>query len=147
MRAGEANVIKKPLFPGEKIIIPPLHIKLCSMKQLMKALPVRGDHFNYICATFTALTMKKLKAGIFDGPHIYKLVKILAFIQSMTDTESPSWQSFVLVTQNPLVNYKAENYQELVENMLSKLKNLVVKMGIKVYSIYFIKGPTKNFVK
>ena len=55
--------------------------------------------------------MEKLKAGIFNGLQIYKLIKDLCFLQPMTDMESAAWQSFVLVTQNFLGNHKAENYQ------------------------------------
>ena len=50
----------------------------------------------------------------------------------MTDTESAAWQSFISVTQNFLGHRKAKNYQELVEDILSKFKDLSVKMSIKV---------------
>ena len=40
---------------------------------------------------------------------------------------------FTVVTQNFIGNRKAKNYQELVEDMLSKFKDLGVKMSIKVY--------------
>ena len=80
------------------MIIPPLHIKLGLMKQFVKALLVTGDCFNYICTALPDLTTEKLKASIFDSPQIYKLIKDPCFVQSMTDTESVAWQSFVLVT-------------------------------------------------
>ena len=64
MRVGEANVIDKPLVSREKIIIPPLHIKLDLMRQFVKIFPMTSDCFNYICRAFPALTIKKLKAGI-----------------------------------------------------------------------------------
>ena len=54
----------------------------------------------------------------------------------MTDTESTAWQSFVLATQNFLGNYKVENYQELVENMFFKFKDLGVKMSIKIHYLF-----------
>ena len=54
----------------------------------------------------------------------------------MTDTESAAWQSFVLVTQNFLGNQKAENYEELVEGMFSKFKDLGVKMSIKIHHLF-----------
>ena len=136
MRVGEANVINEPLVAREKIILLPLHIKLGLMKQFVKALPVNGDCFNYICRAFPALTIQKLKAGIFDGPQIRKLIEDPCFVQSMTDTESAAWQSFVLVTQNFLGNRKAENYQELVEGMLSKFKDLGVKMSVKIHYLF-----------
>ena len=107
MRVGEAYVINKPLVAKEKIIIPPLHSKLGLMNQFVKTLPVTGNCFNYICPAFPALTIEKLKAGIFDGSQIRTLIKDPCFVHSMTDTESAALQSIVLVTQNFLGNRKA----------------------------------------
>ena len=98
MRVGEASVINEPLVARQKIIIPPLPIKLSLMKQLAKTLPVTGKYFNYICRAFPALTIKKLKAGIFDGPQICTLMKDPCFVHSMTDMESAAWKSFVSIT-------------------------------------------------
>ena len=59
--------------------------------------------------------MEKLKAGIFDGPHIRKL--------NMDSYEASAWCSFALVVQNVLGNNKSENYEELVQNMLTNFRN------------------------
>ena len=67
MRVGEAIVINEPLVAREKLIIPPLHIKLGLMKQFVKALAVTENCFSYIFRVFPGLTNEKLKAGIFDG--------------------------------------------------------------------------------
>ena len=136
MRVGEASIIKELFVAREKIIILPLHIKLGLMKQLVKTLPVIGVCFNYIFKAFPALIIEKLKAGVFDGPQIFALTKDPCFVHSMTDTKSAAWQSFILVTQNFLGNQKAENYHELVKDMLSKFKELGMKMNIKVHYIF-----------
>ena len=98
MKVGEANVINELLVAREKIIISPLLIKLGLMKQFVKTLPVTAECLNYIYRAFPALTIKKLKAGIFDGPQIRPLTKDPCFVHSMTEMESAAWQSFVLVT-------------------------------------------------
>ena len=54
----------------------------------------------------------------------------------MTDTEYTARQSFVLVIQNFYRNRKAENYQDLAEDMLSKFKDLGVKMSVKVHYFF-----------
>ena len=72
-----------------------------------------------------------MNAGIFDSLQIHKLIKNLCVVQSMTNTESAAWQSFVLVPQKFLGNRKAENYQELMGDVLSKFKDLGVQIGIK----------------
>ena len=106
------------------------------MKQFVKTLPVNGDCFNYICRAFPALTIEKLKVAIFDDPQICTLIKYPCFVHSMTGMESAAWRSFVLVTQNFLGNRKAKNYQELVEDILSKFKSLSVKMSIEVHYLF-----------
>ena len=63
------------------------------MKQFV--LPVTGDCYNYICTVFSALTVGKLKASIFDSLQIRKLIKKSTFFVSMTDKESAAWKSFV----------------------------------------------------
>ena len=75
MRVGKANVINKPLVAREKIIILTLHTKLGLMKKFVKVLPELGGCFNYICTAFLVLTTEKLKASIFDGLQIRKLIK------------------------------------------------------------------------
>ena len=58
------------MVPRDKIVFPPLHIKLGLMKQFFKALDKDGDCFQYICRSFPSLSNEKLKADIFDGPQI-----------------------------------------------------------------------------
>jgi len=70
IKVGEKNVVSSPLVPKEKIIFPPLHIKLGLMKQFVKALDKDGRCFNYICKMFPGLSSEKLKQGVFDGPDI-----------------------------------------------------------------------------
>ena len=65
-----------------------------------------------------------------------KIRKDLRFVQSTTNPESAAWHSFVLITQNFLGNRNAENYQALVANMLSKFRDLGVKMSIKVHYLF-----------
>ena len=45
------------------------------MKQFVKTLDKHGDCFNYIVKNFSGLSMENMKAGIFDGPQIRKLIE------------------------------------------------------------------------
>ena len=71
---GSLNVPGPPLVERSKIVFPPFHIKLGIIKQFVKALEKDGDCFKYIGMKFQGLTIEKLKAGIFDGPQIRKLM-------------------------------------------------------------------------
>ncbi len=70
-----ANILEEPLVEREKIIFPPFHIKLGLIKQFVKALDENWECFKDICSVFQGLTIEKLKAGIFDGPQIRKLLR------------------------------------------------------------------------
>ena len=60
------NIINGPLVNPDRIILPPLHIKLGLMKQFVKALDKYDDCFKCIAKTFPGLSMEKLKTGIFE---------------------------------------------------------------------------------
>src|SRR5688572_29912838 len=74
MVVGAQNVINESLVARDRIILPPLHIKLGLMKQFVKALNKEGSCFEYIAHKLPGITMEKLKAGIFDGPQIRQLM-------------------------------------------------------------------------
>lgn len=133
LTVGEKNVIHQPLVPREKIVFPPLHIKLGLIKQFVKALNVEGNCFKFICSTFPGLSYEKIKAGIFDGPQIRQLIKSKEFSSSMNDAEKRAWDSFVAIVKGFLGNEKAENYKDLVETLLDSFHHLGCNMSIKVH--------------
>ena len=45
------------------------------MKQFVKAREKDSDCFQYICKSFSSLSNKKLKVGIFDGIQIRQLMR------------------------------------------------------------------------
>lgn len=132
----ERNVINDPLVDRDRILFPPLHIKLGLIKQFTKALDKDGDCFTYLCQAFPGLTMEKLKAGIFDGSQIRQLIRDPEFKNSMNEVELEAWKTFVLVVKNFLGNNKARNYAELVNNMLTAFRNLGCNMSIKMHYLF-----------
>ena len=128
----ERNVINDLLVDKDRILFPPLHIKLSLIKQFTKALDKDGDCFTYFCQAFAGLTMDKLKAGIFDGPQIWQLIRDTEFENSMNEVELEAWKAFVQVVKNLLGNNKAKNYAELVTNMLTAFRNLGWNMSVKM---------------
>jgi len=130
------NIINDPMVDRDRILFPPLHIKLGLIKQFTKALDKHGRCFTYLCKTFPGLTIEKLKAGIFDGPQIRSLIKDPEFENSMNEVELKAWKAFVLVVKNFLGNYKADNYAELVSNMLIAFRNLGCHMSIKMHYLF-----------
>ena len=57
------------------------------MKQFVKALGKNGVCFQYICKSFPSLSNEKLKAGTFDGPQIWQLMRDQKFCDSVNKVE------------------------------------------------------------
>ena len=121
MDVEKNNIINEPLVDREKIIFPPLHIKLGLMKQFVKALDKNGSCFLYLVENMPQLSIEKIKAGIFDGPQIRQLINDTAFLQSMNEVELKAWTLFVAVIEKFLGNHKSENYMDVVNEMLTVL--------------------------
>lgn len=77
LEPGSHNVQSRPLIEPQKILPPPLHIKLGLMKNFVKVLDKGGRGFAYLGQKFPRVSREKLKAGVFDGPQIRKFIKTL----------------------------------------------------------------------
>ncbi|GBM71524.1 hypothetical protein AVEN_145997-1 [Araneus ventricosus] len=83
LTTGETNVINTSLVPPEKVLFPPIHIKLGLMKQFIKSLPKDGECFRYLCSKFPKLSEAKLKEGVFTSPDIRELLSDSLFSETM----------------------------------------------------------------
>ena len=80
--------------------------------------------------------MEKLKAGIFDGPQIWQLIRDPEIENSMNEVELEAWKAFVQEVKNFLGNNKTRNYAELVNNMLIAFRNLGCNMSVKMHYLF-----------
>ena len=106
------------------------------IKKIVKALNKDGDCFEYICTKFPGSTIKKLKAGIFDGPQIRTRIKDCDFPNFMNEKESCAWNAFVEAVKNFLGNRKAFKYKRIVVKLLSILEDMCANMSIKLHFLY-----------
>ena len=136
MKPGEKNIVNYPLLDRKNIILTPLHIKLELMKQYVKARDRSGDCFGYICSTFSGRSYEKIKAGIFDGPHIIRFLMDQHFVTTMTAVETRARKAFSKVVHNLLGNKKADNYIKLVQELLLSLRDLGCRMSIKAHYLH-----------
>lgn len=133
---GSKNVLHASLVDPEKILLPPLHIKLGLMKQYVKALDKNGNCFKYLCSKFPFLSEAKLKEGIFVGPQIRNLMQDEQFENTMTKREKEAWTAFKDVINKFLGNFKDPQYENIVNTMLDKFKQLGCNMSIKVHFLH-----------
>ena len=130
LKLGNKNIINEPLVEPEKIILPLLHIKLGLMKQFVKALDFHGDCLKYIGYSFPGLSEEKLKAEIFYRPQVRQLIKDSNFAASVTSKEAQAWKALTEVIKNFLGNKKAENYKDLLEELLSSFEEMDHNMSM-----------------
>ena len=112
------------------------------MKEFAKALNVEGDCFQFICPKYPGLGCDKIKAGVFDGTQIKKLIKCKNFSSSMTEVQQRAWNAFVVVVKRFLGNTKAANYKDLVETLLDSFHALGCNITIK---FHFLKSHLNEF--
>ena len=89
-----------------KVLMPPLHIKLGLMKQFVTALDKESAAFEYLRDFFPKLSEAKVKAGVFVGPQIKKILECKEFPKMLTTKEKAAWNSFVAVVRGFLGNHK-----------------------------------------
>ena len=86
---------------SKSVDLPPLHIKLSLMKKFVKAMDVNGNEFQYLQNKFCSEKCNpKLKAGVFIGPEIPRLIKDLELKHHLKHLELPDWESFIQVVEN-----------------------------------------------
>ncbi|GBM39096.1 hypothetical protein AVEN_169185-1 [Araneus ventricosus] len=130
---GEKNVINTTLVPPEKVLLPPLPIKLGLMKQFIKSLPKDEECFRYLCSKFPQLSDAKLKEGVFTGPDIRKLLSDSLFSETMGDKEEEALDSFKDVVPRFLENVKDPLYKTIVQRMLTAYETQGCNMSLKVH--------------
>ena len=111
---GMYNVIRELIVSWEKVLLPPLHIKLGLVKQFVKALDFE-EVFQEICLRFPRLSDAKRKGGIFVGPQISTMLKSKSLEAKMNEIEKEAWQAFRGMVNGFLENKRNQNYKELVK--------------------------------
>ena len=99
-----------------KVLLPPLHIKLGLMKNFVKAL--------HLSTLFPGLSAAKLKEGIFVGPQIRKVLKDTDFKELLNLNELRAWEAFKSVCSGFLSNTRVPDYQACIEKFLKSSEDM-----------------------
>ena len=110
-----------------------MHIKLGLFKSFVKAIDQDGCGFRYLQQKFSAKSEAKLKAGIFIGPEIRKLMNDKLFEKNPNPLEKEAWNQFCFVVKSFLGNCKSSSYASIIQDFLSSLR---VKMSLKIDFLY-----------
>ena len=77
-----------------------------------------------------------MKAGIFVGPEIRKLMLDDSFQIYLSTVELTAWESFKSVTKKFLGNFRHEQYARIVEDMLKVYKKMRCHMSLKIHFLH-----------
>ena len=133
---GKYNIMYKPLVKSYRIFLLPLHIKLGLFKQLWKALDKESSAFACLAEKVPSLSQAKIKEGIFIGPQIQKFVLDETLITHLKRKEKLAFQSFKKVCDNFLGNHCAEDYMQVVNDLLSHYHDMRCNMFLKVHVLH-----------
>lgn len=151
------NVKADALVPTEKILLPPLHIKLGLVKNYLKYMQRRNANAReYLRKFFPKLSTAKLDEGIYDlfnrcdeknkfylnpigvlvGPDIRRLVACPDFHLVLDEQELTAFEALKKVICGFLGKKRDENYVVLVQNMLDAFQTINVHMSSKIHFMH-----------
>jgi hypothetical protein len=133
---GNQNVKSLPLVESDRVLLPPLHIKLGLMKQFIKALDDNSRAYQYLVKKFPQMSDAKMKAGVLIGPQIRQLLEDASFSSAMTRVEKAAWTSFQAVVKGFLGNNKDPMYRSQVQKLIMNYQKLGCRMSLKLHFLH-----------
>ncbi|KAJ8685653.1 hypothetical protein QAD02_021446 [Eretmocerus hayati] len=132
---GQKNVQAIPLVDRDKIVLPPLHIKLGIVKNFIKAMNKTGAGVSFLREKFPRLGGAKLKEGVLVGPDIRELMLDSGFDAVLNEVELKIWKSVKNVINSYLGNRKSENYETLVRDMLQNFQQMKGNQSLEIHML------------
>ena len=113
-----------------------MHLKLGLTRNSVKAMNQEEAVFTYLQEKFPRLSEAKFKEDIFIGPQIRDLIKDEYFDKFLQGDEKAVWDSFKFVIKVYLGNRRAQNYKDLVNNVLQSYQKLGCNMSLKIHFLH-----------
>lgn len=136
---GKANVIGKALVPKEKILLPPLHVKLGIVKSFLKTIAKRDVVLTTLKGIFGGISPKKLKNGVVNGPDIRKLIQSShadTFENVLIDNETTAWTAVKEIIAGLLGKHRSTTYEADVNKMMDAFRMIGVNMSLKIHFLH-----------
>ena len=133
---GEHSLKENRLVDMNKVLLPPLHIKLGLMKNFMKALHKNGAAFQHLSTVLPGLSAAKPKEGIFVRPQIQQVLKDTDFEELLNLKEVRAWEAFKSVCSGFLGNTCVPDYQACIEKLLKSYEDMGSRMSLKIHFLH-----------
>ena len=134
LEPGIMNVENQLLGEPRKILSS-IHLKLGLMKNFVKAMNKEAA-FTYLREKFPRLSEVEFKEGIFIGPQIQDRIKNEYFSKLLQRDEKVARESSKFVIKGFLGNRRAQNYEELVNNLWQSHQKLGCNMSLKTHFLH-----------
>lgn len=82
---------------------------------------------------FPHLTSDKINGGVFNGPAVDEILKDRNFFKALPKKQQEALLALEKVNNNFLGNKKAENFKELVTDLLKKYEKIGALMSLKLH--------------
>jgi len=89
------------------------------MKNFVKAMVRNGTAFLYLRQKFPQHSDAKIREGVSTRPDIRSLLRDEVFERIITGDEQRAWHAFREVVTDLIGKRRADNYKDLVEELLS----------------------------
>jgi hypothetical protein len=96
-----------------------------------------SEGFAYLRQIFPKINEAKKKEGIFLGPQIKQLFEDGDFSTKLNAAESIAWDSFENVCRTFLGNERAENYSDIVQELISSYSAMGCNMSLTLDFLHF----------
>ncbi|GBN96993.1 hypothetical protein AVEN_58281-1 [Araneus ventricosus] len=103
------------------------------MEIFVKALDREGVAFLHLRNKFKHLSDTNLKEGIFIGPQIKAVFRDEEFEKQLSEAEKAAWLAFKSVCTHFLGNKEAENYEDLVGDMVKCFRVICCNTSLKLH--------------
>ena len=130
------NVEIQQLVETSKFFLLYMHLKLGLMKSFVKAVNQDEAAFTCLWETFTRQSEAKFKEGVFIGPQIRDVIMDEFFDTLLQGDEKAVWHSLKFVIKGFLRNRRAQNYEELVNNLLQSYQKLTCNMSLNIHFLH-----------
>jgi len=91
-----------------------------------------GRGLEYLRNRVPNVSDARIKEGIFIGAQIRELMQDKQLDEDLSETERNAWLSFKRICKDFLGNYKAANYQDVVQDLLNSYKSMGYHMSLKI---------------
>lgn len=118
----EENVPHPQLVDLKKVLLTPLQIKVCLMKDFLKGMGKTKTEFMYLQNTFPRISELKITERICFGYWLLKFFWIKILVGFYRKRKKNAWKCFQVGAKEFAGNKKAENYRKLVEDVLKAYK-------------------------